>query len=433
MLLTTNCIISFFLFTEFIDLSPRLLFSPHHHAGEPHYCPCDDDDFFVHVWALPFVPNATQVHVEPCSPTDWHLMQQNAAWLEGGEEEDDGRGSDGAAGLLHQVSIVYPGQVLSLCVPQPPAATSSGRSVSGSTSDHCRRIRMVQLRVLSCSTKGIGSTMQHRDQIWPSLDDDDDDDDDSHHSSQENDDDRDDHEAFCCFRLVQDTEVIVAPYQEPDNSSTTACGGGHVVLSLYPTLQDYYADGDMDDGNNGSSAYSATAAVKILADRLRHVIDNKDTTSPQRQRQQQVSLLTSTHVPPCTALVHPTVLSRLLQQAVVAAAAPIRDNHDNGGAEELLVQLRAVPSWRDDDIETMPTTPRSPMMVVQLQESNDVPEDRIGKFNVSTWVCMLFSLFARECLFVCLFVRGRCTIPLLLFCEDPNHANTKANNTSNNV
>jgi hypothetical protein len=435
--LTTTCILFFFI-PECIDLSSRLLHSSNQGGHHNH------DDYFVHVWALSYVPNATQVHVEPCSSADWDLMQQNAAWLEGGGDESscniataDGAAAAAATGLLHQVSIVYPGQVLSLCVPPPPATASS-------RNHHPSRIRMVHLRVLSCSTGT--SAKPPNDPIWPLLDDDEGDDDDiddtpTHHRSQEQDDDNDDENAYCCFRLVRDTEVIVAPYQEKAQDESSS----GLVFSLYPTMQDYhYADRDYNDNDNAinndnddsnGTAASAAAVVKGLAHRLRYAIgniDNKDTPTStatsrsQRQRPPQVSLLTSTTVPPFTALVHPTTLTRLWQQQQQQQQQTESpgENRDNNKGGELLVQLRAIPSGHRDIETSWPL-----MMVVQLQESNDVPEDRIGKF-IRLVIC-IFALCVRV-LFVCLSATAD-TLFHYLFREDPNHANTEAYNTSSNV
>jgi hypothetical protein len=428
--------------TEYIDLSPSL-FSPHpepnNPSGDDENDDHDNDKDYVHVWALSQVPNATQVHVEPCSRADWELIQQHAAWLEGvgGDGEENGNSS---GGLLQQVSIVYPGQVLSLRVPPPITGTrhdddnDDDDNLGRGRRHGCSSSRMVQLRVLSGGTMAVRNThaSDSTSHIWPVLDDDNEQDDDEthddapaaddHHRHQEHN--KDDKDTFCCcFRLVQDTEVIVAPYEEQHKAASSL---SDCVFSLYPTLQDYMDrdyDDNIDDINNDhvNMGTSSAAVVKALADRLRHVLilgkkNNSNhssnhlgiattttttTTSPShiagpRRRQrppqpQQVSLLTSTTIPPFTAMVHPTILSRLLQQQQQQPQADMPSDHhsdkiDQGG--ELLVQLRAVPSRRNDnqDQETTASSSSSSsssllFTVVQLQASKAVPEDRIGMYQ----------------------------------------------------
>ena len=61
----------------------------------------DSSNFVVSVSALANVKHAEQLLVEPVTVEDWELLQLDAAWLEAG-------------GLLNQISIVYPNQVVPL-------------------------------------------------------------------------------------------------------------------------------------------------------------------------------------------------------------------------------------------------------------------------------------------------------------------------------
>jgi hypothetical protein len=130
----------------------------------------------VNVSVLSVVKNATDLHVEPLSVDDWVLLEANAAWLEQG-------------GLLQQVSLVYPDQILTLC--------AGGRDV-------------VRVRVAS-------SNFDSKQSLWPG------DDDDTDVSSTPK-----------CLRLVADTQVIVAPKTKAvEQTSYTA------KLTVVPAISDY--------------------------------------------------------------------------------------------------------------------------------------------------------------------------------------------------
>jgi hypothetical protein len=131
----------------------------------------------LHVSALSDVKNATDLHVEPLSFDDWVLLQANAEWLEQG-------------GLLQQVSLVYPDQILTLC--------AGGRDV-------------VRVRVAS-------TNFGPKQSLWPG------DDDDTGVSSTSK-----------CLRLVADTQVIVAPKTNAGGEQT----GYTTKLIVVPAISDY--------------------------------------------------------------------------------------------------------------------------------------------------------------------------------------------------
>ena len=60
-----------------------------------------DDGYYVDVQPLAEVANAVSIQIEPLSISDWELIDPNTQYLEEG-------------GLLQQVSVVYPNQVLCL-------------------------------------------------------------------------------------------------------------------------------------------------------------------------------------------------------------------------------------------------------------------------------------------------------------------------------
>jgi hypothetical protein len=130
----------------------------------------------MNVSALAAVKNATDLHVEPLSVDDWALLQANADWLEQG-------------GLLQQVSLVYPGQILTLC--------AGGRDV-------------VRVRV-------VATNFGPKQSLWPG------DDDDTGVSSTPK-----------CLRLVADTQVIVAPKTKAGEQT-----GAAAKLTVVPAINDY--------------------------------------------------------------------------------------------------------------------------------------------------------------------------------------------------
>jgi hypothetical protein len=130
----------------------------------------------LNVSALPEVKDATDLHVEPLSVDDWVLLEANADWLEQG-------------GLLQQVSLVYPDQILTLC--------AGGRDV-------------VRVRVAS-------TNFGPKQSLWPG------DDDDTGVSSTSK-----------CLRLVADTQVIVAPKTKAAEQTRDTA-----KLTVVPAISDY--------------------------------------------------------------------------------------------------------------------------------------------------------------------------------------------------
>jgi hypothetical protein len=116
---------------------------------------------FVTVQALPMIPHGTRVNVEPVTVDDWELLQVHAEELESGA-------------LLHQISLIYPNQRLSLRLQRD-------------------RIQVVVKEIL---------TLQDEDSIWPST-------------AEDANDEASSQAAPPCVLLVQDTELIVSPKPRP--------------------------------------------------------------------------------------------------------------------------------------------------------------------------------------------------------------------------
>ena len=150
--------------SDFIELPPSL-FS--HLSGSN-----DFSNLVVTVGALPSVEHAAQLLVEPVTFEDWELLQMNAAWLEGG-------------GLLNQISIVYPNQVVPLLLS------------NGSDRAHAR--------VLS------GPNFD-RKSSWLK-----------------------EHSNCPCLCLLAETEIVIQP-----KLRETAKGEGKLKLRTMPCLEDYY-------------------------------------------------------------------------------------------------------------------------------------------------------------------------------------------------
>jgi hypothetical protein len=107
------------------------------------------------------IPHGTRVNVEPMTVDDWELLQVHAEELERGA-------------LLHQVSVVYPNQQLSLRLQRDT-------------------IEVVVKEIL---------TLKDEDSIWPST-------------AEDGDDEVSSRAAPPCVLLVQDTELIVSPKPRP--------------------------------------------------------------------------------------------------------------------------------------------------------------------------------------------------------------------------
>jgi hypothetical protein len=113
----------------------------------------------VLIKALSWIPKCTRLEVDPLTVADWELLEAHADALEQG-------------GLLQQVSVVYPGQSISLQI---------GRDVA---------------RVV---VKGVNEdTSAAGDNVWPE---------DPQSRSQST--------YTRCVLLVQDTEVVIAPKTRP--------------------------------------------------------------------------------------------------------------------------------------------------------------------------------------------------------------------------
>jgi hypothetical protein len=151
--------------TDVIELPER--FFPNHVVVPSH----------VFVQALCCVENAETIRLQPLSLTDWKLLEQYAAQLEGGN-------------LLQQVSIVYPKQSISLHV----GGASSPSALA---------------RVLTADFE----LLDDNNTMWPV----------DPHTNRER-----------CLRLVANTEVvIVSPVTIPPETTPD------LLLRLVPCLEEY--------------------------------------------------------------------------------------------------------------------------------------------------------------------------------------------------
>jgi len=141
------------------------------------------DEILVSVRALVSVKNATRpLSVEPLTVEDWELLQFHAAWLERG-------------GLLRQVSLVYPHQVVPL-------------RLDNSNSNDVARVRVADWNA--------------NNSVWPEEDE-------TNNSSSNN-----------CLRLLAETEIVVTPKPRSRKIGTA------VTLRTTPCRQDY-SDAAMAD------------------------------------------------------------------------------------------------------------------------------------------------------------------------------------------
>ena len=143
------------------------------------------DQVVVSVRAIPYVPVAKQVTFEPLTTSDWEMIEMEASILEDG-------------GLLNQITVVYPGQVLPLRL--IPLQSELNRSFKRIETDAW--IKVVE---------------DHNAADQRSTDSESDSD-----SSFENGNEMDLNEKFTpCVRLMAETEVVVIPkprVKEPENT-----------------------------------------------------------------------------------------------------------------------------------------------------------------------------------------------------------------------
>jgi len=147
----------------------------------------------VSVRSIPYVPVAKQVTVEPLSTSDWEMIEMEASVLEDG-------------GLLNQVTIVYPGQILPLRL-IPPKKNKLSRRVEA-----------------AAWVKVIGDGLS---------DDEIDTDGDSNSSSNTVDANAESNYSVKCYRLMAETEVVVIPKSRiKDPKSDTSTQIDDVPLNL---------------------------------------------------------------------------------------------------------------------------------------------------------------------------------------------------------
>jgi Peroxisome biogenesis factor 1, N-terminal len=139
----------------------------------------------VSVKALTYVDDAIQCFIEPMTADDWELLEAHADWLEGG-------------GLLQQVCVIYPDQILALTVGRNDLARVRVlRSTFSQKNDHCNK--------LWPDAYDSNSSTKSRLSVAP------------------------------CLRLVADTNVIVSPKKR----ETTKLSKCNHQLRLNPSEHDY--------------------------------------------------------------------------------------------------------------------------------------------------------------------------------------------------
>lgn len=163
----------------------------------------------VSIHALSDLIDAISLHVEPVSVEDWELLESNAEWLEDG-------------GLLQQVSIVYPDQIIRL-------------RVGG--------LDYANIRILPESFLQFQTTINDHDNIWPNQ------------SLRENLDDTKS-SSILCLRLVADTQVIVTPKPRGNNRLSKSL----FPLRVVPSLEDL-SDSDFFDQPGSFLSAQASSAI----------------------------------------------------------------------------------------------------------------------------------------------------------------------------
>jgi Peroxisome biogenesis factor 1, N-terminal len=136
-------------------------------------CPVDATQ--VHVSALSHVADIESLYVEPLTSTDWMLIEQKATWLENG-------------GLLEQVSLVYKHQVIDL---------------------YLGSLGTAQLQVVPSNFE------KSSESPWPVASD-----------GVQN-------EMSACYRLVADTQIVVAPKPVKRNETVS------ISLQVVPSRDEY--------------------------------------------------------------------------------------------------------------------------------------------------------------------------------------------------
>jgi hypothetical protein len=156
----------------------------------------------VTVRAHPYVPVAKQVTFEPLSTSDWEMIEMEASVLEDG-------------GLLNQITIVYPGQILPLRLLPPERHQSCGSIETAAW------VKVVE--------DGLGDEMDNSSES------------DSYSGQFESD---AEHEKGSdpCIRLMAETEVIVIPkprFRESDQTAHEPINLPSRPFRVQPTILDY--------------------------------------------------------------------------------------------------------------------------------------------------------------------------------------------------
>lgn len=330
-----------------IELHPTLLnhLDPTRHSK--------DLTLSVRVQPMHRVQNATRIHVEPLSSADWEILEVDANYFEGG-------------GLLSQVSVVFPGQILPLVVHHNEGKTGRQHST------------MATIRVLAddtTTTTKVNAIARHC------------------HDNYGNDDDEDSimrfwytHDDACaykrpnddksglvqtkeettseknqnlpkwqdsCLRLVADTEVVVTPKPRTpsrgDDETKEAADQNYPPsgpLRVHP-IRDDYAD-EMYDFFL-SSEPAAKAIDRTLSD-------------------PHVCLPSECSPPPCSILVHPLTLA----------------NHVPGWKDvATTTTMMGIDDDDDDDRSTLSSSSHMPTLDSNFDVFASVPLAAIWKWEQS--------------------------------------------------
>jgi hypothetical protein len=146
----------------------------------------------VTVHALPWIFIGARVQLEPLTVEDWELIEAHAEWLEGG-------------GILQQISVVYPKQVLSIRF--------------DAFSDDIARVKVVHVESKLHSDE---ADFDNPFDVWPSYE----------GTISECSEQQRSPAGPCCVLLVQDTEVQIAPQTRKRQNRVTP------PLRLIPSTAD---------------------------------------------------------------------------------------------------------------------------------------------------------------------------------------------------
>jgi hypothetical protein len=268
----------------------------------------------VVVQILPTVMDASEILIEPLSYEDWDFMTIHAEWLENG-------------GLLSQVCIVYPNQIIPLHLQQ-----SNNNNTSNDNVD-IAYVRVLQSNFEYQSNENgtdNNDTNDNTRSIWP--DDDDNDVDEGKPVTTDN----TNVQYHPCLRLVANTQIIVIPKERVDPTKSEQQQQYSPMLRIIPSFEDYSYS---DDDTNIFEAF------------------------PEPQ-----NFLYPVPVPSQTILVHPKTLSKMM--------SVLRNENKGNGSSTAVVRIKHCYSL----IHSHPSDDITKTTFGKIQTSMDIPEGHVGTY-----------------------------------------------------